>query len=79
ATLMTMAREGYGVAWLPLTLAEAALGQGQLVRAGPDSLDVPVEIRLFRAPESRTIAADALWQRLTGREAAGSQSFATRA
>jgi DNA-binding transcriptional LysR family regulator len=79
ATLMTMAREGYGVAWLPLTLAEAALEQGQLVRAGPDSLDVPVEIRLFRAPESRTIAADALWQRLTGREAAGSQSFATRA
>ncbi|MGT2478646.1 LysR substrate-binding domain-containing protein [Methylobacterium oryzae CBMB20] len=41
---------GDGVAWLPLTLAEEALARGQLVRAGPATLDVPVEIRLFRSP-----------------------------
>ena len=79
AALMTMAREGYGVAWLPLTLAGAALAQGQLVRAGSESLDVPVEIRLFRAPESRTAAADTLWRRLTGAGSDSSQPFATRA
>ena len=71
ATLMTMAREGDGVAWLPLTLAEEALARGQLVRAGPATLDVPVEIRLFRSPESRTGAADALGRRLTTAEPDG--------
>jgi DNA-binding transcriptional LysR family regulator len=68
ATLLTMAREGYGVAWLPLTLAAEAMARGLLVRAGPGALDVPVEIRLFRSPESRNGAADALWQRLRGTE-----------
>ncbi|WCS23174.1 LysR family transcriptional regulator [Methylobacterium sp. NMS14P] len=64
ATLMTMAQDGDGVAWLPATLAEAAIARGRLVRAGPEELDVPVEIRLFRVRESRGGAADALWQRL---------------
>ncbi|MEE7450508.1 LysR family transcriptional regulator [Methylobacterium radiotolerans] len=64
ATLMTMAQEGDGVAWLPLTLAEAAIARGLLVRAGSGELDVPVEIRLFRTRENRSAAADGLWQRL---------------
>jgi LysR family transcriptional regulator, hypochlorite-specific transcription factor HypT len=64
ATLLTMAREGDGVAWLPATLAEEALARGQLVRAGPETLDVPVEIRLFRSLTNRTGAADALWRGL---------------
>lgn len=64
ATLLTMAREGYGVAWLPATLAGEALDRGQLVRAGPETLDVPVEIRLFRSPANRTGTADALWRGL---------------
>ncbi|MGU3468925.1 LysR family transcriptional regulator [Methylobacterium sp. C33D] len=80
ATLMTMAQGGDGVAWLPVTLAEAAIARGQLVRAGPDELDVPVEIRLYRARESRGGAADALWRRVRAPEHDRTvQPFATRA
>lgn len=71
ATLLTMAREGYGVAWLPATLAAEALARGQLVRAGHETLDVPVEIRLFRSPTNRTGAADALWRGLGDVDPAG--------
>ena len=61
ATLLTMAREGHGVAWLPVTLAKEDLGTGRLVRAGSNAFDVQVEIRLFRSPDCRSQAADQLW------------------
>jgi LysR family transcriptional regulator, hypochlorite-specific transcription factor HypT len=64
ATLMTMAREGHGVAWLPLTLAGNDLEAGKLVRAGSHTFDVPVDIRLFRSPDCRSDAADQLWEQL---------------
>lgn len=65
ATLMTMAREGHGIAWLPLGLAEEDLTRARLVRAGPNSFDIPVEIRLSRSPDCRNLAADELWERIS--------------
>jgi LysR family transcriptional regulator, hypochlorite-specific transcription factor HypT len=64
ATLLTMAREGHGVAWLPLTLAEEDLTRARLVRAGPERFDIPIEIRLFRSFDCRNHAADELWDLL---------------
>jgi LysR family transcriptional regulator, hypochlorite-specific transcription factor HypT len=64
ATLMTMAREGHGVAWLPRTLAEDDVARGRLVRAGSEEFDISIEIRLFRSPDCRNPAADDLWARL---------------
>jgi DNA-binding transcriptional LysR family regulator len=64
ATLLTMAREGHGVAWLPLTLAEEDLTRTRLVRAGPERFDIPIEIRLFRSFDCRNHAADELWDLL---------------
>ncbi|WP_160123586.1 LysR family transcriptional regulator [Rhodovarius lipocyclicus] len=61
ATLMTMAREGYGVAWLPLTMAGEEMERGRLVRAGGEGFDIPVEIRLFRALGGSNPGADLLW------------------
>lgn len=66
ATLTTMAREGHGVAWLPLTLVEDDLAQGRLVRAGDERFDVAVEIRLFRSREGRNPTAEALWKAAGG-------------
>lgn len=66
ATILAMARDGRGAAWLPRTLVEEDLREGKLVKAGEDSLDVEVEIRLFRSPECRNRAADALWGALWG-------------
>lgn len=65
ATLMTMARDGHGVAWLPRTLAEEDVARGRLVRAGSEEFDIPIEIRLFRSLECRNPAADELWNQLT--------------
>lgn len=64
ATLLTMARDGHGIAWLPLTLAEEDLARARLVRAGPERFDIPIEIRLFRSPDCRNAAADDLWASL---------------
>ena len=64
ATLMTMAREGHGVAWLPRTLAAEDRIQDQLVRAGPEHFDIPIEIRLFRSLDCRNQMADELWDHL---------------
>lgn len=63
ATLMTMARDGHGVAWLPLTMAGEEMARGRLVRAAPESFDLDVEIRLFRAKGLRSRATDLLWAR----------------
>jgi LysR family transcriptional regulator, hypochlorite-specific transcription factor HypT len=65
ATLLAMARDGHGIAWLPLVLAEEDLACARLVRAGSEQFDIPVEIRLFRAPDSRSHAADELWTLLS--------------
>lgn len=51
AALTTMAREGHGLAWLPLTTVREDLSAARLVRAGPERLDVPIEIRLFHSSE----------------------------
>jgi DNA-binding transcriptional LysR family regulator len=64
ATLLTMARDGHGIAWLPLTLAEEDLVRARLVRAGPERFDIPIEIRLFRSADCRNGAADELWASL---------------
>ena len=67
ATLQAMARDGQGAAWLPLSLAEGDLKQGSLVRAASRALDLPIDIRLFRSPDSRSKASDELWERLSHR------------
>jgi LysR family transcriptional regulator, hypochlorite-specific transcription factor HypT len=66
ATLMSMAREGHGIAWLPQTLIEDDLACARLVRAGSESPAITVEIRLFRSSDARSTAANELWTRLLG-------------
>jgi len=61
ATLLSMARAGDGVAWLPRTLAEDDILSGQLVDAGDPGLEIPIEIRLFRPVARQSRAAELLW------------------
>jgi DNA-binding transcriptional LysR family regulator len=63
ATLTTMAREGHGFAWLPLTTIREDLGSARLVRAGQERLDVPIGIRLFHSSEREAAAGDLFLQR----------------
>ncbi|GLK82846.1 LysR family transcriptional regulator [Ancylobacter defluvii] len=65
ATLLTMARSGVGVAWLPTTLAEDDLREKRLVpAAGPDAA-IPVEIRLFRPVARQSEVVESAWAALT--------------
>jgi DNA-binding transcriptional LysR family regulator len=59
--LKTMALEGRGVAWLPMSLVEEELRSGKLVDAASGGHRVPIEIRLYRQRAGMTAAAEALW------------------
>jgi DNA-binding transcriptional LysR family regulator len=61
ATLLSMARAGDGVAWLPRTLAEEDMSAGLLVEAGGAGLQIPIEIRLFRPVARQSKAVEAIW------------------
>ncbi|MET1026765.1 MAG: LysR family transcriptional regulator [Dongiaceae bacterium] len=61
ATLLSMARSGDGIAWLPRTLAEQDIEAGRLVEAGPAAMAIPVDIRLFRPAARLSPAAETLW------------------
>ncbi|CAN5336495.1 LysR substrate-binding domain-containing protein [soil metagenome] len=59
--LRTMAIEGRGLAWLPLSLVADELRSGTLVDAGAGAWQVPIDIRLYRQPGEMAAAAEALW------------------
>jgi DNA-binding transcriptional LysR family regulator len=51
--LKAMAVEGLGIAWLPHQSIVQELASGRLVRAGPSSWDLHLEIRLYRSVDDR--------------------------
>lgn len=59
--LVTMAQEGRGVSWSPLSLVGESLASGALVRAGDERWDIPMEIRLFRSRARQSAAAERFW------------------
>jgi len=63
ATLLEMVKEGQGVAWVPLSLAERDLKSHQLVRAGGSEFDVPVDITLIRPITRLSTHSEQFWQK----------------
>jgi DNA-binding transcriptional LysR family regulator len=64
SALVTMAREGRGVAWAPRSLVAADLASGRLACVrGPDA-QVTIEIRIFRPKARQPEAAESFWQRV---------------
>ncbi|HYG44961.1 MAG TPA: LysR substrate-binding domain-containing protein [Bordetella sp.] len=62
AVLKSMALDGRGVAWLPLSLVEAELRDKRLVEAGDASWRLATDIRLFRPDAALAPAAEAFWR-----------------
>jgi LysR family transcriptional regulator, hypochlorite-specific transcription factor HypT len=60
--LLSMARQGQGVAWIPQTLAAEDVEAGRMVDAGRGRFAVEVEIRLFRPLHGQTRTAAAFWK-----------------
>lgn len=67
ATLMTMARHGRGVAWLPAMLAAQDVENGTLVVAGDGSWEIEIDICVFRPSSQQSRTAEVFWQQLTVR------------
>jgi DNA-binding transcriptional LysR family regulator len=61
ALLRTLALEGRGLAWLPMSLVAEDLRSGALVDAGAGAWRVPVDIRLYRQQAQMAPVAEALW------------------
>ncbi|MBV7483062.1 LysR substrate-binding domain-containing protein [Bordetella sp. BOR01] len=62
AVLKSMALDGRGVAWLPLSMVETELHQKRLVQAGDASWRLAADIRLFRPDAALAPAAEAFWR-----------------
>ncbi|MGY6269464.1 LysR substrate-binding domain-containing protein [Achromobacter denitrificans] len=62
--LHAMARQGFGLAWLPHTLVEADLRSGALVRADSARNDIHMEIRLYQSMDNAKPLARQVWGRI---------------
>ena len=62
--LHAMARQGFGLAWLPHTLVEADLRAGTLVRADSARNDIHMEIRLYQSVDNAKPLARQVWSRI---------------
>jgi len=61
AVLVSMAREGRGLAWLPESQIIDDLDGGRLVAAGDESWAIPIEIQLFRSNEPLPPKSEEFW------------------
>lgn len=60
--LKTLALDGRGIAWSPLSLiADQLAPEGKLARAGDETWDIPIEIRLFRPSARLNENGEAFW------------------
>jgi DNA-binding transcriptional LysR family regulator len=59
--LRAMMLAGYGFAWLPESCIDEELASGRVVRAGDQSFDLMVEIRLYRSLRNRRAMVEQIW------------------
>ncbi|WP_426124392.1 substrate-binding domain-containing protein [Pararhizobium sp. PWRC1-1] len=63
--LRSMTLLGMGVAWLPLSITHNDILTGKLVRAGPEPLDVDLEVRVFRTNRDLAKRSEAVWRQMS--------------
>lgn len=66
--LSQMAREGYGVAWVPLSIVTSELENGLLVRAGDENDNIKLHIKIYRNANIIAPHAEKFWQVLLRRD-----------
>lgn len=64
--LKMFALDGRGMTWSPYSLVREELAGGRLVRAGDESWDIPMQIRLFRPRVRQNPVAERFWSYLGG-------------
>ena len=66
--LRIRARDGAGIAWLPKSLVAPDMENGQLALAGDATLEIELQIRLYRVAGDGNSLTHAIWDYLRGRE-----------
>lgn len=64
AVLMSMARSGGGIAWLPESLARTDIEEGRLVSAGPAENAISLDITVIRPADKQGKTAETFWSGL---------------
>ena len=62
AVLHVMARDGVGIAWLPMSLVSDDLSTRRLMTVGNEAWQVPVDIVLVRPRSQQSVAAERFWK-----------------
>ena len=68
SVLRTMALDGRGMAWLPLTLIEDDLASGRLLESAPRTWRIEMDVRLYRDRSRLGKAGEDFWTRVAGEE-----------
>lgn len=63
--LKAMVQQGMGVAWVPALCIQGELDCGELVLAGGNRWQMPLDIVLYRDPQRQLPAVEALWHSLS--------------
>lgn len=66
-SVKALVMQGFGMGWLPQRMARGSEEFGDLVRAGDERWDVPLQIRLMCSSRPRTADLDTLWTTLETR------------
>lgn len=69
ASVKALVKQGYGMGWLPSRMTEKSEHFGSLARAGDNRWDVPLDIRLIRLREPRSVDLLTLWKTLESQHA----------
>jgi len=59
-----MVVEGYGVAWIPMSIVADDLAQGRLVLAAPEDDSIPLDIKIYRYEPNSVSGTELFWQAL---------------
>ena len=62
SALRAMVVEGYGVAWIPKLIVADDLANGTVVRAGPESDDISLNIKIYRCKQNAELRTEKFWQ-----------------
>lgn len=68
-SIKKMAVEGHGLAWLPLCSLEESFDKNILARAGNQTWDIGLEVRIYRSLENQSDKIEKLWKFLPERNA----------
>ena len=61
-SIQKMTIEGHGLAWLPLCSLKESFDKNILARAGDQTWDIGLEVRIYRSLEKRGDKIEKLWE-----------------